>query len=391
MRLNQTQSRSAFSLVEVMTAVSLLGLLVGSLYSSWAAIARSTHSGKEAAANVQRERVALREVAESLGAAVLVADGEDRYQLIGDSLHGQSRLSLVQHLPGDRPGRNRQFFRRVTFSVEPSADGSEWQLVRREAPVIRALENPPPAPRVLARRVRHFRVEYLADTGRWQADWKTPDVLPRRARIRIGLGVGAETRVREVTLRAIGFAHGGTPPKRVVNAKQFEESGFPAEELKRHVFVIDKSGSMRRRDVGDQRMTVAKQALLNTLAGMEEDQEFYILFFNNSTDAMPVPQMLNATPGNVAVIKAWIESQKPSGGTSPSSALVQAFEQEPDVIWLLSDGEFSRRVHNLAGDLNANRAVRINTLGFGNKWYFGSRSLRQLAEEHGGAFTLVTP
>ena len=59
---------------------------------------------------------------------------------------------------------------------------------------------------------------------------------------------------------------------------------------------------------------------------------------------MPVSAMLPATPDNVNSISAWINSQEPGGRTRPSEALIQAFEQEPDVIWLLSDGEFSQRV-----------------------------------------------
>ena len=100
--------------------------------------------------------------------------------------------------------------------------------------------------------------------------------------------------------------------------------------------------------------------------------------------------MLPATPDNVNGISAWVNSQEPIGRTRPSEALLQAFEQEPDVVWLLSDGEFSQRVHQLVRDINPSRTVRINTLGFGTEWYYGSRSLRQMAAENGGSFTLIT-
>ena len=199
------------------------------------------------------------------------------------------------------------------------------------------------------------------------------------------------------------IAHGGTPPKSIISSREFVEEGFPVENFRRHVFVIDKSGSMCRsisgggrhpwwqpNNSGVDRMSVAKDALFKTLNGMTEEDEFYIVFFNNETDAMPVSAMLPATPDNVNSISAWINSQEPGGRTRPSEALIQAFEQEPDVIWLLSDGEFSQRVHQLVQDMNPSRTVRINTLGFGTEWFFGSRSLRQLAAENGGSFTLIT-
>ncbi|SVD66866.1 uncharacterized protein METZ01_LOCUS419720, partial [marine metagenome] len=62
-------------MVELMVAVSLLLLMLGTLYSSWAAIMQSTRTGSESATNVQRERVTLQHVADALAGAVMVEDG----------------------------------------------------------------------------------------------------------------------------------------------------------------------------------------------------------------------------------------------------------------------------------------------------------------------------
>jgi type II secretory pathway pseudopilin PulG len=51
------KSAAAFSLIEMLAALSLVMLMFGALYSSWSAILGSTRSGTEAATNVQRERV----------------------------------------------------------------------------------------------------------------------------------------------------------------------------------------------------------------------------------------------------------------------------------------------------------------------------------------------
>jgi type II secretory pathway pseudopilin PulG len=389
------KSAAAFSLIEMLAALSLVMLMFGALYSSWSAILGSTRSGTEAATNVQRERVAGQRVADSLAGAVIVEGGENWYRFRADTKLGHTRLSFVQRIPDNNRKPGAQSFRRVSYSVEPSANAREWELVRRETPVTQARRAIPPEPKVIARRIRHFRVEFLNPAGEWVTRWVGNGRLPRRARIALAIGPGdpKDLRVREVALLSSAIAHGNMPPKSILSAKEFEEGGFPVDSYKRHVFVIDKSGSMRRNDLDPRRsrMDVAKEALFKTLSGMTEDQEFYIVFFNREPEAMPVSMMLPATPGNVNSLRAWIDSQNAQGGTNPSSALVQAFEQEPDMIWLLSDGEFSRRVNQLVADMNPGRAVKINTLGFGTQWYFGSQSLRRLATENGGSFTLVTP
>ena len=391
-------------MVELMVAISLLMLMLGTLYSSWAAILQSTRTGSEAAANVQRERITVQHVADALAGAVMVEDGEDWYRFKADTLSEHSSISFVQRIPENSRKPDAQSFKRVSFSVEPSSNGREWELVRREAPVTQAPKATPIEPKELVRRVRLFKVELLDTNGEWKTSWSREGRLPRRARISVAVGPGGpkDVRVREVSLMSSAITHGGTPPKAIISAKEFAEEGFPLEEFRRHVFLIDKSGSMLRpiagggrhpwwpqRNSGVDRMSVAKEALLKTLNSMNEEDEFFIIFFNHRTDAMPISAMLPATPDNVSGISAWVNSQEPIGRTRPSEALLQAFEQEPDVVWLLSDGEFSQRVHQLVRDINPSRTVRINTLGFGTEWYYGSRSLRQMAAENGGAFTLI--
>jgi type II secretory pathway pseudopilin PulG len=395
MRMPTKKSTAAFSLIEMLAALSLVMLMFGALYSSWSAILSSTRSGTEAATNVQRERVAVQHLADALAGAVMVEDGENWYRFRAATQTGYTRLSFVQRIPENDRKPGAQSFRRVSFSVEPSANAREWQLVRREIPVTQARRATPPEPKVIARRIRHFLVEFLNPAGEWVSHWAGTGRLPRQARIALAIGPGGpkDLRVREIALLSSAITHGNMPAKATLSAKEFEEDGFPVDGYKRHVFVIDKSGSMRRNDLDPRRsrMDVAKEALFKTLSGMTEEQEFYIVFFNNEPEAMPLSVMLPATPDNVNSLRAWINSQDPQGGTNPSPALTQAFEQEPDVVWLLSDGEFSRRVNQLVTDMNPGRTVRINTLGFGTRWYYGSQSLRRLATENGGSFTLVTP
>jgi hypothetical protein len=411
MRIRPHKPIAAFSMVELMVAVSLLLLMLGTLYSSWAAIMQSTRTGSEAATNVQRERVTVQHVADALAGAVMVEDGEDWYRFKADTLSGYSSLSFVQRIPESNRKSNAQSFRRVSFSVEPSSNGREWELVRRETPVTQAPKATPVEPQELVRRVRHFKVELLDAEGEWKTHWTGFGRLPRRARISVAVGPGGpeDVRVREVSLMSSAITHGGKLP---ISVKEFEEETSPIGQIRRHVFVIDKSASMSEtikvtssigviswpsKDTGVTRMNGAKGELKKRLDGMNEEDEFFIIFFDKDIEAMPTA-IMPATPDNIDALRHWIDDQEPAATKEtqaerikgPSDALGRALEQEPDVIWLLCDGEFSSRVVQLVEDMNPSRPVRINTLSC-SSGYWRNNKLRYLATENGGTFGLITP
>ena len=109
MRLRSHKLIAAFSMIELVVAISLLIMMFGTLYSSWAAILQSTRTGSEAAANVQRERVTVQHVADALAGAVMVEDGEDWYRFRADTWSDHSSLSFVQRIPENSrsPARSR--------------------------------------------------------------------------------------------------------------------------------------------------------------------------------------------------------------------------------------------------------------------------------------------
>ena len=67
----KSRTRRAFTLVEILVAMGILSLVLASIYSTWTAILRASKSGLDAAAAVQRARMAGRTIEESLGSAMM--------------------------------------------------------------------------------------------------------------------------------------------------------------------------------------------------------------------------------------------------------------------------------------------------------------------------------
>lgn len=381
-----------FTLIEMMGAVSLLALLVGIFYSCWTAMLHSTRSGVDAAAHIQRERVALEHVARALGGALMVQSGEDWHRFDARTEAGFSQLSFVTSRPEDRASAHGMRFERVTLAVERVPGGKGHQLVRRVSSAVTHLANPVVQQTVLAQGVRQFQVLYPAESGGWTPHWPRADLLPERARILIALeGKAAPSpRTREVLLAATGFTHAVVEEAHTtLRAEQFVERGFPVNKG-RFVFIIDKSGSMASKDVLPDRLTAAKQAVMASLQQLAPEDEFFIYFYDREFEGMPALSALPATPENVLAMRNWVASHEARGGTDPAGVLRAAFEHQPTDIWLMSDGVFSRAVLALADELNPSRAVKINTAAFGSAAFSSHRVLKQLSAQHGGVFLLVT-
>src|SRR5262245_34103667 len=58
---------SAFTLVEILIALGIFSMVLAAIYSTWTAILRASKVGRDAAAAVQRARMAGRTIEESLG------------------------------------------------------------------------------------------------------------------------------------------------------------------------------------------------------------------------------------------------------------------------------------------------------------------------------------
>jgi hypothetical protein len=146
-------------------------------------------------------------------------------------------------------------------------------------------------------------------------------------------------------------------------------------------YVIDHSGSME-----GESLATAVRELCRSVRSLNEDVKFYLIFYNDNFLPMKSSALVDATSGNKSKYLSWAESVTASGGTDPTDAVKYAISLKPDVIWLLSDGEFDPAAVTVIKEANT-RKVKINTLAFGAG--AGQAQLQAIASQNNGKFRFV--
>jgi prepilin-type N-terminal cleavage/methylation domain-containing protein len=85
MRASTTRSAAGFTLVEVLIAIGILSLVIASIYSTWTAILRAAKSGQTAAAAVQRTRIVVRLLEDSLSSAQIFGANVGYYGFMAET------------------------------------------------------------------------------------------------------------------------------------------------------------------------------------------------------------------------------------------------------------------------------------------------------------------
>ena len=174
-----------------MVAMAVFSIIIAAIYSTWILVLRSAKVGQEAAAQVQRRRIALRTIEDSLSCIQSFQASMQYYSFIVQN-GGQPMLSFTARLPDvfPRNGRFQGFnLRRLTFAVEPGAD-DEKNLVLRQNPILMDMDSDEQAnPLVLARNVKDFVVECW-DTNAldWVQEWDDTNSIPTMVRVTLTLG-----------------------------------------------------------------------------------------------------------------------------------------------------------------------------------------------------------
>lgn len=211
---------SAFTLLEVMLAISILSVVLAAVYSNWTGIIRAKKVAVEAASIAQRERMAMRVIEEALSSAQLFVANLDYYRFTNEVNFGEaSTFSFVTRLPEafPRSGKFGAFdVRRVTFSLETGGDRRSKLLVMRQNPILMEMdEDERVHPVVLARNVKLFKQEYFdAAMDDWVEEWVQTNQLPKLVRISLQLNYGEGNVVREgeLVMREIGVPSVGVQP-----------------------------------------------------------------------------------------------------------------------------------------------------------------------------------
>lgn len=159
------------------------------------------------------------------------------------------------------------------------------------------------------------------------------------------------------------------------------------------IFVIDCSGSMH-----GERWERAVYELENSIFDLGEDQNFCIILYNQFTGIMGGAnriEMVPRTDENLERAFTWLRQQRPSGGTFARQSLSLALAEQPDAIFLLSDGQIQDNsaefleANNISMDngIGEKRQIPVHTIALLST--FGQRTLKQIADGNEGTFTRV--
>jgi len=202
MKLKKKSRRGAFTLIEIMVAIAIFGMIVAAIYSTWVLILKSSRVGQEAAAQIQRQRIAVRTIEDSL-TCVQSFQASMKYYIFAVQNGDQPMLSFAARVPAIFP-RNGRFgdfnLRRLTFTVEAGPD-SEKDLVLRQNPILMDVDPDEQSnPLVLARNVKNFAVECLDTNNGWVTEWNDTNSIPPQLRYTLVLGGNDDFRGAAPTL-----------------------------------------------------------------------------------------------------------------------------------------------------------------------------------------------
>lgn len=157
------------------------------------------------------------------------------------------------------------------------------------------------------------------------------------------------------------------------------------EKYKSVVFVVDRSGSMS----SNQALERVKAEMTYGISQLKPEQSFGVVFFDDKFYMMGTQfSLLKATPANAKQVEAWMQQIHPGGGTTPYPAMQVALNANPELIVLLSDGEFGPfNVQQITQNNQAKRdkKCRIDCIGLGEVIV----TLHDIAKQNGGVYKMA--
>ena len=149
--------------------------------------------------------------------------------------------------------------------------------------------------------------------------------------------------------------------------------------------------------------TSARSALLQSIDMLTEKQRFYVVFFDAECDYMqlsgsPEPETRSAyaTAKNKQQLRNWAMRVSMDRGKAPYEPLRFALGLKPDVIFLLSDGEFPQGIEDLLSEENRSTNLFgdtdpisiVHTISYHSRE--GESRMRRIAEKNFGQYRHVS-
>ena len=190
----RVNARAGFTILEILIAVAIFGMVITAIHASWSAILRSARVGRDAAADLQRARIASRTLEDALIASVMFTASAPLYPFLADTSGDFAALSFVSRLPPSFPGSGYfgdQVVRRVQFTIEADPEGGRELVLRQMALLQTNVHGEKEHTIVLARDVQAFMVEFCMQRGtgyEWVNEWRMTNQLPKQVRFALAFG-----------------------------------------------------------------------------------------------------------------------------------------------------------------------------------------------------------
>ncbi|MDB5321118.1 MAG: hypothetical protein JWN40_2749 [Phycisphaerales bacterium] len=152
------------------------------------------------------------------------------------------------------------------------------------------------------------------------------------------------------------------------------------------VYLCDSSGSMMNK------FDTLRQELRKAADTLKPIQSFDIIFFSEDSFVALDKQLMLATPEVKRKAYDFLDKTAPHGSSDPIPGLKAAFATQPQLIYMLTDGDFPNNAQMLEElrKLNKDKKVKINTIAFMDRGEEYEKLLKQIADENGGLFKFVS-
>lgn len=207
--LQRRRGTIAFTLLELLVAISLFTLVLVSIFQCWKLIANGSKIGLESAASAQRARTGIMTIQAALETAQMALGSLDYYKFEADTSGKFAALAFTARLPDNFPGSSLfgdNSTRRMTFDVERGEDGKN-NLIMRQWPYLVKEETHYEI--VLARDVSVFNIEFWSDKEKdWVKDFVETNQIPKVMRVALGIGYSARdwNRPQQLVTRVVAPA-----------------------------------------------------------------------------------------------------------------------------------------------------------------------------------------
>jgi len=202
----------------------------------------------------------------------------------------------------------------------------------------------------------------------------TAGLLKRPDASIIGIGGGAIGSGEGAAGYGPGIGGGGA---------EFFGLGRSAPGVRRIVYVVDRSGSMSGT------FDYVREELKRSVSALRRAQKFHVILFSaGETLESPPKELVSAITAAKNQLFEFLAGVTPGGATEPEPAMGRAFRLEPDIIYFLTDGEFSPTLLGKLEVWNKDRKVRIFTIAFFGA--DGAELLERIAREHGGEYKYIS-